>query len=239
MLQSIREHTQGWIAGTIISIIILSFALWGVHSYFENSGSNNTVAIVNGIDITKEQLTVAYERLRRQMQTQSGSAAPKDDSSLKSRALNGIIELEVLKQASIKQGYGISDLQVDGYLQSMPEFQVDGRFSLDKFQEILSSTMLSISEFLDIIRTGLLIDQPRLGLMLTSFALPDEASRTVALVDQERDIDFVTIPLQFFLSQPATITPERIASYYKEHQNDFMTPEQVNLEYVELSLKDL
>ncbi len=239
MLQTIREHTQGWIAGIIISTIILSFALWGVHSYFVSGGNNNIVAVVNGTDITKEQLTVAYERMRRQMQTQYGAGAMKDENSLKMRALNSIVELEVLKQSSLAQGFSISDAQIDNYLQSMPEFQVEGRFSLNRFQEILSSTMLSISEFLDIIRTGLLIDQPRLGVMLTSFALPDEAIRTVALVDQERNIDYVTIPLQYFLSQPTNITPARIESYYKEHQNDFMTPEQVNVEYVELSLKDL
>lgn len=239
MLQSIREYTQGWIAGIIISLIILSFALWGIHSYFTGGGANNIVAVVNGIDISKEQLTVAYERLRRQMQTQYGSAALKEDSSLKSRALNGIIELEVLKQSSVAQGFGISDLQVDNYLQSMPEFQVDGQFSLDKFQDIMSSTMLSVSEFLDIIRTGLLIDQPRLGMMLTSFSLPDETTNTVALVDQEREIDYVMIPMQYFLSQPVTIAPERIEAYYKDHQTDFMTPEQVNVDYLELSLKDL
>lgn len=239
MLQTIREHTQGWIAGIIISIIILTFALWGIHSYFVSGGANNIVAVVNGVDVSKEQLTMAYERLRRQMQTQYGSAAIKEDNSLKTRALNGIIELEVLKQASIAQGFGISDQQIDNYLQSMPEFQVDNQFSLDKFQEILSSTMLSVSEFLDIIKTGLLIDQPRLGSMLTSFSLPDETSRTIALVDQERDIDYVSIPLQYFLSQPLTVAPERIEAYYKEHQAEFMTPDQVNVEYVELSLKDL
>lgn len=240
MLQTIREHTQGWIAGVIISLVILSFVLWGVHSYFQGGGPNNIVAVVNGIDVTKEQLTVAYERLRRQMQSQSGGIAiNKDDNTLKSRALNGIIELEVLKQASISERFGVSESQIDNYLQSMPEFQLDGRFSLDRFQEILSSTMLSISDFLDIIRTGLLIDQPRLGVMLSSFSLPDEATRTIALVDQERNIDFVTIPLQYFQSQAITISPASIEEYYNKHQNDFMTPEQVNIEYLELSLKDL
>jgi peptidyl-prolyl cis-trans isomerase D len=239
MLQSIREYTQGWIAGAIISIIILTFALWGIHSYFTGNAGNNIVAVVNGVDITKEQLTIAYERLRRQAQSQAGTAIPKDDNSLKTRALNGIVELEVLKQASVKQGFSISDQQVDNYLQSMPEFQVGGQFSLDRFQEILSSTMLSVGEFLDIIRTGLLIDQPRLGVMLTSFALPDETSHTVALVDQTRDINYVTIPLQYFIAQPINITPEQIEAYYKAHQNDFMTPEQVNVEYIELTLKDL
>ena len=60
----------------------------------------------------------------------------------------------------------VSDRQIDNYLQSMPEFQVNGQFSVDRFQEILSSTLLSTSEFLELIRTSLLIDQPKLGIIL-------------------------------------------------------------------------
>lgn len=239
MLQTIRDYTQGWIAGIIISLIILSFALWGIHSYFTGSGPSNIIAVVNGVDISKEQLSSAYDRMRRQMQTQYGANAYKDDNALKTRALKGLIEVEVLKQASVDQGFGISDDQIDTYLKSMPDFQVDGQFNYDRFTEILSATMLSISEFIDIIRTGLLIDQPRLGTMFTSFALPDETTNTIALVDQERNIDYLTVPTQYFLSQPITIEQARIDQYYKEHQNDFMTPEQVNIDYIQLSLKDL
>ena len=240
MLQTIREHTQGWIAGTIISIIILTFALWGIHSYFVGGAVNNTVAKVNGIEITKEQLTVAYERLRRQIQMQYGSNAPgKDDSTLKERALSSLVNLEVLKQASIAQGFLISNDQIDSYLENMPEFQIDGRFSVEKFQETLSSTMLSTSEFLDIIKTGLLIDQPRLGIVLSSFSLPDETTYTISLVNQERSIDYANIPLSRFLADESAISADKIKAYYDQHQADFMTPEQVNVDYIELTLKDL
>ncbi len=121
----------------------------------------------------------------------------------------------------------------------MPEFQVNGQFSLERFQEILSTTLLSTSEFLELIRTSLLIDQPKLGIIFTSFALPDETTYTIALVNQERDIDYITIPLQYFLSQPIVVSPQKIQAYYDQHKNEFMTPEQVNVEYIQLSLKDL
>jgi peptidyl-prolyl cis-trans isomerase D len=242
MLQTIREHTQGWIAGVIITIIILTFALWGIHSYFVGGGGNTNIAQVNGVDISKEQLAVAYERLRRQVQNQYGSNNPitsKDESGLKNRALQALIDLEVLKQASNAQGYLVSDRQIDNYLQSMPEFQVNGQFSFDRFQEILSSTLLSTSEFLDLIKTNLLIDQPKLGIVFTSFALPNETENTVALVNQERDIEYINIPMQYFLNQPIVISPQKIQAYYEQNKNDFMTPEQMNVEYIQLSLKDL
>jgi len=241
MLQTIREHTQGWIAGIIISIVILTFALWGIHSYFEGGAGNNIVAEVNGISITKGQLAGSYERLRRQVQTQIGSNVnlAKDEGALKNRALQALVDAEVLKQASVAQGFLVSSSQVDGYLQNMPEFQVDGEFSLDRFQELLSSSLLSTSEFLDIIRTTLLVDQPKLGLLFTSFALPDEVDYTIALVNQEREFDYINIPFQAATAATVVVAPDKINAFYEEHKNDFMTPEQVSVEYVQLSLKDL
>lgn len=240
MLQSIREYTQGWIAGTIISIIILSFALWGIHSYFVGSANSGVVAEVNGVEVTREQLSTAYERLRRQMLIQYGMNAPiKDVSALKERALKALIDMEVLKQASYAEGFRISNAQIDAYWQSMPEFQMNGQFSVDRFNEVLASTMLTTGEFLDLIKTSLMIEQPKLGIVLSSFSLPGETKYTVALVNQERDIEYLVLPLQYFESRTAFISEQQVQSYYDEHKNDFMTKEQVSVDYVEVSIKDL
>ena len=240
MLQSIREHTQGWIAGIIISIIILTFALWGIHSYFEGGGNNSTVAEVNGVAISKNQLAGSYERLRRQSQTQLGAAnLAKDETALKGRALQSLIDLEVLKQASASERFLISNQQIDSYLQNMPEFQVNGQFSVERFQEILSVMLLSASDFLELIKTSLLIDQPKLGIIFTSFVLPDEVNYTASLVNQERDLSYITIPFQSVLAQNIVVSPEKINAYYAQHKNDYLTPEQVSVEYLQLSLKDL
>lgn len=241
MLQTIREHTQGWIAGTIISIIILTFALWGIHSYFVGGGNTDILAEVNGIQITKHELSLAYERARRQMQGQIGpkTSGMRDDATLKSRALQSLIDIEILKQASVKQGYQVSNAQIDSYLQSMPDFQVNGEFSLEKFQQVLSSTLLSTGEFIELVKTSLMIDQPKLGIIFTSFALPNETENVIGLVNQERDISFIMVPLAYFTSQPMTITPEQIQAYYNQHQSEFMTEEQVSIDYLLLTLKDI
>lgn len=240
MLQSIRERTQGWIAGIIISIIILTFALWGIHSYFEGNANNNVVAKVNGIDITKGQLSSWYDHLRRQAQAQIGAGnLAKDENVLKNRALQSLIDIEVLKQASLSQRFLVSNNQVDSYLQNMPEFQVDGQFSLERFQEVLASAMVTTSEFLEVIKTTLLIDQPKLGIIFSSFVLPNEVDYTISLVNQEREIEYINLPFQSALTQGLVISPDKINAYYEQHKNDFMTPEQVSVEYVQLMLKDL
>ncbi|HEX4044800.1 MAG TPA: SurA N-terminal domain-containing protein, partial [Gammaproteobacteria bacterium] len=240
MLQTIRDHTQGWIAGVIVSIIILTFALWGIHSYFIGGGNNDVVAEVNGVEITREQQSLAYERLQRQMQSMSNAVAAKQDvSALKERALKNLIEIETLKQAAYKQGFRISEQQIDSYLQSMPELQVDGQFSLERLQQMLANAFLSVSEFLELMKTSLLINQPRIGVLFTATALPDESEYVISLVNQERDISYISLPLPYFLAQPITISAEQIKQYYDQHQQDFLTTEQVNVEYLQLSLKDL
>ena len=114
----------------------------------------------------KNNLAVAYERYvaKSKVNMVNTSVTAKDETALKVAHLKTLIDIEVFKQASTAQGFRISDRQIDNYLQSMPEFQVDGQFSVERFQEILSSTMLSTSEFLELIKTSLLIDQPKLGI---------------------------------------------------------------------------
>lgn len=237
MLQTIRENTQGWIASVIIGIIILTFALWGIHSYFIGGGNNNIIAEVNGVNINKEQLSLAYERLRRQMQNSTNPL--QNDVALKDQALQSLIELEVLKQASFAEGFRIYETQVDSYLQTIPDFQVDGQFSLDKFERVLSASMLSSAEFLNLIQTSLQIEQPKLGVIFTSFALPDETAANIGLINQERNVQYLTIPLSYFLNQPTTITPQQVQKYYQDNQRDYMTSAKVSVEYLELNASDL
>lgn len=241
MLQSIRDRTQGWIAGVIISLVILSFALWGIHSYLVSGANTSVIAKVNGVEITKQQLAAAYERLHRQMQVNMGtSTVPSNvEADLKSRALQALINMQVLEQGSVSQNYHITSRQIDNFLENMPEFQVNGQFSLDRFQQLLASSMLSAGDFLNLIKTTLLIDQPRLGIVFSSFALPNEVNTAVALVNQERDVSYLMLPQSNFLNSSITVSDEEIQSYYKQHQSEFKTLEQVSIDYLELSIKDL
>jgi peptidyl-prolyl cis-trans isomerase D len=242
MLQSIRDRTQGWIAGIIIGLVILSFALWGIHSYVAGFGGNDTIAKVNSVEISKRQLATAYERLRRQMQVNntSGGVLPDNiESTLKRRALDSLINLQVLRQGSVDENFKVSARQVDNYLETMPEFQVNGQFSTTRLQELLTASLYSPIDFLNLIETSLLIDQPRLGVILTSFSLPDEIDSAIALINQEREVQYMQLPLDYFSKQKIDLTDKEIQDYYNQHQDQFKTPESVVAEYIELSVKDL
>ena len=64
MLQNIRDNSQGWIAKTIIGIIVALMAFTGIEAIFQASGNSNKqdVAKVNGEDITQTELSQAAGR---------------------------------------------------------------------------------------------------------------------------------------------------------------------------------
>jgi peptidyl-prolyl cis-trans isomerase D len=70
MLSAIRNKIKGWIAYTIIALIIVPFALFGVNEY--STGTNIVVASVNGEDISKEEFLREFEAAQRRLQQRLG-----------------------------------------------------------------------------------------------------------------------------------------------------------------------
>lgn len=242
MLQSIRDRSQGWLAGVIVSLVIATFILWGVHTYLtESGGQPDVAATVNGYKITQGMLNTAYERLRQQQQMQLGAdfvLDQKTETQLKKQALSQLIVAQVLSQAAIKEGFRVTMGEIEGALLGIPAFQVNGRFSRERFNEVLSSTLYTEKSFLDDLQTSMLINQVRGGFIASAFALPQEIDTAIKLINQKRDIGYAIIPAARFVKD-VTINEDEALAYYNQHHDLFTTPEQVGIEYIELSVAQL
>jgi peptidyl-prolyl cis-trans isomerase D len=241
MLQSIRDRSQGWLAGGIIAIICITFALWGVRSYVGDSASSAVVAKVNGVAIQQADFNAAYQRLRQQQQIQLGAAFifdQKMEMLLKKEALNQLIMAQVLSQAATKAGYRITSAEVGAALLSLPVFQVNGQFSRDRFNDVLSSILYTENAFLNDLRITMLINQMRSGYLDSAFSLPNDVKTAIALVNQKRDFGYLIVPASRFLNH-VTVSDTDAQAYYMQHQAQFILPEQVSIEYIELSLPQL
>lgn len=242
MLQTIRDHMQGWIAGIIISVLTIIVALWGISSYFAAGVNHEAIATVNGTDISREKFTVAYEQARRQIHTQLGVSLPLPSSKeliIKEQVLQNLIETEVLQQSARANNYRIAQDQVHDYLTNIPDFQKNGKFSLSTFQEVMSASLYSALDLLDLIETNLLITQPKVGISVSSFALPHEVQEMIALMMQERHLSYLFIDQTELKNHLPELKPDAIMDYYKNNQAEFKTPEQVKIEYLQLSLPDI
>lgn len=241
MLQSIRDHSQGWLTGVIIFVVCVAFALWGIHSYMGNSAQSDVAAKVNGISIGQSDLNLSYERLRQQEQMQQGAdfvVDQKTEMRLKKQALNQLIMGQLLVQAALAADYRVSLDEVYGALLMIPAFQVNGQFSRDRFNEVINRLSYNENTFLNDMRLTMLTNQVRSGFVDSAFVLPNEIDNTIKLIQQKRDLNYLLIPAQHFMSN-VKISDAEARNYYMQHQADFTTPEKVSIEYLELSLPQI
>ena len=103
MLQNIRDNSQGWIAKTIIGVIVVLLALTGFDAIFNATSNRQNAADVNGEKITINELSQAVDMQRRQLLQQLGKdfdASQLNDNLLREAALKGLIERRLLLQGA-------------------------------------------------------------------------------------------------------------------------------------------
>ena len=138
MLQNIRDNSQGWIAKTIIGVIVALLALTGVDAIFQVTSNRQDAAEVNGQAISQNDLAQAAEMQRRQLMQRLGKdfdASLLDDKMLREAALKGLIERKLLLQGAEQAGFALSQAELDKVIVQIPAFQVEGKFNADLFDQ--------------------------------------------------------------------------------------------------------
>ncbi len=241
MLQEINSRIQGWFAGVIVSLIALTFVLWGIESYLGGNSTNTFKAKVDNIKISDTAFQQAYKRLTNEQEAQLGANFALTASlaeRLKQQALQQLITSTALQQAAFHSGYFISDKQAEDAITQIPAFQENGVFSQQKFLEILNGALYTPEGFMQQIQSDMLINQLHAGITASAFALPTDIVDAIQLIDQHRSIRYVLLPSKTFAKgiQPGD---KELQNYYHAHQDQFTTPEKVSLSYLQLSLKQL
>ncbi|SBS30228.1 Peptidyl-prolyl cis-trans isomerase D [Marinomonas aquimarina] len=241
MLQDIRDKSQGMIVKTIIGVVIVTFALFGVEALVQSFTSTDTVAEVDGKEITRMQLLQASETQRRQLISMMGGQidpAMLEENALQRRALDELIQRSVLMNQAESLNLGVSDAQVDAYLLQAEQFQTDGQFDQNKYLNFIRSLGFTPLAFKERIKQDVLIQQTRNALAGSEFVLPSQVDHIVALQNQKRSFDYVRYSLADKTEQ-VNVTDEELREYYDQNQASFVSPEQVKLDYVVVSVADI
>jgi peptidyl-prolyl cis-trans isomerase D len=240
MLDSIRKHTQGWLAKAILALITIPFALFGIDSYFNQAGSNVAVAKVDGDKISIQEYSNAIEKARNYLQAEGQKIDPAllESAEFKQSVLDGIITRRLVNAEIQKENFRISDEQLSQYILGMPEFQENGKFSEDLYQKTLAQNKLTATKFENDRRSELLTQQAREGLAMLVSVPKSVAEQTLKYAHQKRDVSVAEIKTAQFLSE-VKVTPEEVKAYYNLHKDKFKVPEQVKLEFALLSAAGL
>lgn len=241
MLQNIRDNSKGIVAKVIVGLIAVTFALFGVESLVSLTAGSNAPATVNGVEISERDLLQGADLQRRQLLAQMGENADPtllDDNLIRKATLDNLIQQEVLVQSATSQDMAISDQALDQMIINTQDFQLDGQFNRDQYAAVLRNAGLSPLMYKELLRKESLIGYERSGYLLSGFSLEQEAERIIALDRETRDLAYLQVALDDY-KQGVSLTAEDKSAYYDAHQQEFMTDEQVAIEYLLINKADL
>lgn len=230
MLTTIREKAQGAFAWIILIVICVPFALWGIQNYVD-TGKEAPVASVGDKDFYQRDVNNAYEQY-----AQNFRGMNVDEQLLKQQALDKLVKDEVLLQHAHTEGLVATDSSARDFIKTLPYFQTDGRFDEKRYKSLLTTQRMSSAEFVNKIKSALIMEQFQRSVIDSSFATQYAIESFFKIQNQQRDADYVTVALEKVIAPPSD---QEISAYYQQHQDAYKLPEQVSVEYVELSLEDL
>ncbi|RLA04040.1 MAG: hypothetical protein DRQ47_04065 [Gammaproteobacteria bacterium] len=240
MLETIRNRSNGPIAKFIIGLIIVPFAFAGVYSYF-NVNTSNAVATVNGEDISLMDFDRSY-RFQKQNWGENFDKYFSTDERLQQFRMNVLQQLvnqRLSTQAIQEMGLRTSDQKLRSVIMEVGEFQDEnGEFDLTRYNMTLQSMGYSPNQYQAARKNDMASNQFIQSLEATNFVLSNEVQLNKTLQNQKRDIDYLTIPQDFYAKQIDLNNEEgeqAINSYYEMNKSRFTIPERVSIEYIYLT----
>ena len=235
MLLAIRERVMGIVGWIILGILFIAFAFFGLNSYLDSDVASY-VASVNGVEISERQEDIAYRNLRSRMEDLMGSSFDPDminETQLRKNALRQIINEELLFQEAVDGDFAASDQQLAAQISAINAFKKDGKFSKQRYERALSNQGMTSSDFEGQLKRGIMSDHLRSGITKTAAPTHEALAAAYRLQGEQRRFSYLILPVSKFEGQ-VKVTDADVEQFYEAHGSEYMTPERVKLEYLEL-----
>jgi len=238
MLNILRKNSQSIFVQALVVIIALVFIFWGFGGRMQDNP--NALAVVNGKEIPYRDFQQSYERTVESYKQQLGGQLPPgllEGAALKEQVLDRLIQEELLRQGAEKAGVMVSKEAIQRKIQEIPAFNVNGRFNLTNYKEVLERNRLSPASFEAGMRSDLLAS--RALTILDSFTVvpEQEVQNWIDYIGQEIKLAYGAVDSDDYIAQ-VQVTDEALASWYETAKNRYKTAPHRQLLYLAFPFQD-
>ena len=221
----------------ILAMITLPFAFFGVNYYFRGAGSEKSVATVAGHEITQQDfqdsLREQQERMR-QMLGKNYDPTMFEDPEVRYSVLEQLIDQRLMQDQARRDRFRVSDAQLAQFISEIPAFQVDGKFSHERYEQLLQTQSRAPAAFEQDLRQQLTLAPLQEPVGAANIVARSNVERYLGLLDQQREVTAATIDVEPYLKE-VKIDEAAVKSFYDANPTAFQVPEEVKLEYVTLT----
>ncbi|XID75879.1 SurA N-terminal domain-containing protein [Alkanindiges sp. WGS2144] len=238
-MEAFRRLIRGWLGKVLLVLFLTPLALVGIEGYFMGGGEDKAAIQVNKTKISPAVLNAAVDNQHKQLLAQvQDDASLLNDAAIKKSVIDGLIARTLLLQQAKKLGFELSDQQIAQLIRQEPSFQEDGKYSEGLFQAYLKNSGASMAQLLNEVREQVALRQLAGGITDTGLVSQQDITRLAILKTEKRDVHIASLPLSGF-GKDIQITTQQITDYYNKNKDQYLVPDNVDVEYVVLNSASL
>lgn len=243
MFDFVRQHTK--IMQILLFLLIFpSFVLFGIDGYNRFLDNGQVVASVDGQKINQAEWDRVHQSEVERMKASMPNLDAKffDSPIAKFASLERLVKDRVLLAASTHLHLQVSDQRLAQTLSQNPAIaqltKPDGTLDVERYKSLLATQGLTPEMFEGQMRQDLAKQQVLFG--VSQSETPGQVALETALnaYYEKRAVQMVRFSPSDF---SGTLKPsnEDLMAYYKDHSQNFQSPEQANIEYLVLNVQQI
>ena len=231
MLTTLRNTSKNvilkFVLGTLLTVLIISFAMWGTEDLVGITKKQNTVASVGKLDVSAQEFFSLYSRQTEEIRKLLGASLDIEKSrefGYVDRALSSLINRALFNNEALELGLSVSDRNVRDKILSDDAFKDDlGQFSELLFRQLISESGYTEATYVEGTRQDLAREQ-MVETIRSSLIIPKVIENKLGEYNlQERAVDYVVIDSQ--KEKIGKIKKDDIKKYYEDNKKTFLSPE--------------
>ena len=241
MFDYIRNNTR--LMGFLLALFIVpAFVLVGVDGYRNMDGRGETVAVVAGQSIKKDEWDAAHrtevDRIRASQPTVDTKLF--DTDAARYATLERLVRDRVLRAAAEKMNLLTSDQKLARDLQQNDAIaglrRADGTLDMDRYRQLLAAQGLSPEMFEMQVRQDLSQRQVTQGVVASALNTPAVAKASLQAFFERREVQLARFSTAEFLAK-VQVSDAEVADYYTANPAQFQADEEADIEYLVLNLQ--
>lgn len=232
MFEAVRKNKR--ISQVILAIIIVPFAFFGMDSFFGDVPGGGEVASVGGAPIFAVEFDQALREQQDRLRDAMGDQFDRrlfESEAFRRSVLNSLINQRVLLMHANDSRMVVSQQHMQEAISSLPAFQEDGRFSLERYERVLRAQGMSPGMFEASLARDLRVQQIAQAVGESAFTGSAPVRRFLEAQLEEREIRDLSIPAERFIEVVA-LEEGAARAFYAANVERFERAPRLRAEYL-------
>lgn len=242
MLDTLRKAAGTWVAKTLLLLLVVSFAIWGISGQLMHGFGSGKVVTVGGTSVSAKDYRLAYDRQLRIWSGQLGRQLSREQAAsfgINEQALAQVTNEAALDEQARHLGLGLSKDRLASLAREDAAFAgPDGKFDRRQFDYVLREIGMSPDDYLRN-RQQAAIRQQVVEAVTDGMKAPNTFLKAMALYrGEDRTVDYIALPKS--LAEPIEEPSDTVLStWFDQNKAKYAAPEYRKVSYIKLEPADI